>query len=127
MFFKSDLMMELQQIGGAPRPDVQKLLDADVDLVPISIDAGSRARFRKLMDTAPPTPLDEPGSFDGHTNFFAATTWRPSPISTSTGPSAGFPRWPRSPNASPCCDRRRPENHSPIILLFRIVNAWFIR
>lgn len=61
--------MELQQIGGAPRPDVQKLLDAGVDLVPVSIDAGSRARFRKLMDADPPTPLNAPGLFDGHTNF----------------------------------------------------------
>lgn len=69
IFFKSDLMMELQQIGGAPRPDVRKLLDAGVDLVPISIDAGSRERFRKLMDTDPPTPLNAPGLFDGHTNF----------------------------------------------------------
>ena len=69
IFFETDIMMELQQIGGAARPDVQKLLDAGVDLVPISIDAGSRERFRKLMDTDPPTPLDAPGLFDGHTNF----------------------------------------------------------
>lgn len=69
IFFESDVIMELQQIGGAPRPDVQKLLNAGVNLVPISIDAGSRQRFRKLLETDPPTRLDAPGLFDGHTNF----------------------------------------------------------
>ena len=69
IFFRSDIMMELQQIGGGPRPEVQKLIDAGVKLVPVSIDAGSRERFRKLMDTDPPTPPNAPGLFDGHTNF----------------------------------------------------------
>lgn len=68
IFFRSDVAMEMQQIGGAARPVVQKLVDAGVPLIPISVDAGSRTRFRKLLETEPRTPLSAAG-FDGHTNF----------------------------------------------------------
>ena len=64
--FSSDIAMEMQQIGGAPRREVQKLVDAGAPLAPISVDAGSRTRFRKLLDSG--TPLAK-ADLDGHVNY----------------------------------------------------------
>lgn len=59
--------MELQQIGGAAKAEVLRLLKEGVPLTPISVDAGSRTKFRKLLETN--TPLDKVDLAGGHTNF----------------------------------------------------------
>ena len=39
-------------------------------LIPITVDPGTRAKFRHLMDGAAPIPLNDPGLPDGWTNFY---------------------------------------------------------
>lgn len=68
IFFATDIEVALQQIGGAPKPDVIRLQKEGVPLRPISIDRGSRTTFRKLLDEK--VPLTDPKlPPDGWTNF----------------------------------------------------------
>ena len=50
IFFESACEVSLQQIGGAPKADVLRLEAAGVALTPITIDAGDRERFYKLLE-----------------------------------------------------------------------------
>lgn len=67
IFFETDVRMELQQIGGAKKSIVLDLIRKGAPLTPISVDAGSRANFRKLLETG--TQLDKVDLPAGHTNF----------------------------------------------------------
>jgi len=50
IFFESACEVSLQQIGGAPKADVLRLEAAGAALTPITIDAGDRPRFSKLLE-----------------------------------------------------------------------------
>lgn len=50
IFFDRACEVSLQQIGGAPKSDVLRLQSAGVALTPITIDAGDRPRFAKLLE-----------------------------------------------------------------------------
>ena len=68
VFFESSCEVTLQQIGGAPKADVLRLQAAGVALTPISVDAGDRPRFTKLLD-ADGKALDAAGATDW-VNFY---------------------------------------------------------
>jgi len=50
IFFESACEVSLQQIGGATKADVLRLEAAGAALTPITIDAGDRPRFSKLLE-----------------------------------------------------------------------------
>lgn len=68
VFFARELRVELQQIGGAMKPEVMRMLDAGVPLVPVTIDPGGRAGFVQLLEYDKPQPLARQP--DGWTNFY---------------------------------------------------------
>ena len=70
IFFQRGIRVDYQQIGGASKDDVLRMQREGTPLIPITIDAGSRAEFRPLLDGATPIPLSAPGLPDGWTNFF---------------------------------------------------------
>lgn len=67
IFFARDVSVEIQQIGGAPKPRIQELIDKGVPITPISVDAGSRALFRKLLESG--VSINEVDLDSGHTNY----------------------------------------------------------
>lgn len=69
VFFARDLRVTLQQIGGAPRPEVQAMLARGVPLRPVTVDAGAD-RFARLLESDPPRSLDDTTLPDGWTNFY---------------------------------------------------------
>jgi Protein of unknown function (DUF2961) len=70
IFFDTDIQVDLQQIGGAPKAEVLRMLSAGVTLIPITIDPGRRPDFRQLLGSDPPARLNDPGLPDGWTNFY---------------------------------------------------------
>ena len=68
IFFQREIRVDLQQIGGAQKADVMRMMAAGVPLVPISIAPGGRAQFVKLLDYDKPAPLAQQP--DGWTNFY---------------------------------------------------------
>lgn len=70
IFFDTDIQVELQQIGGAPKAEVLRMLNAGVRLIPITVDPGRRTNFRQLLASDPPARLNEPDLPDGWTNFY---------------------------------------------------------
>lgn len=70
IYFERGIHVAYQQIGGAPKADVLRMQKAGVPLIPITVDPGSRPKFRHLLDGAKPIPLDDPGLPDGWTNFY---------------------------------------------------------
>jgi hypothetical protein len=70
VFFETGCAVSWQQIGGAPKADVIKMLAAGVALRPISIDPTDRATFVKLLERNPVPALDARGLPDGWVNFY---------------------------------------------------------
>jgi len=68
VLFDRDIRVDLQQIGGAPKLEVERMIKSGVRLTPVTIDPGHRANFRQLL--ADPAPLDAPRLPDGWTNFY---------------------------------------------------------
>ena len=56
-----------EERGGAPKPRIQELIDKGVPITPISVDAGSRALFRKLLESG--VSINEVDLDSGHTNY----------------------------------------------------------
>jgi hypothetical protein len=68
IFFRSDIEVALQQMGGARKNIVLGLQKKGVPMIPVTIDPGSRNNFQKLLETG--KPLSDPGLPDGHTNYY---------------------------------------------------------
>lgn len=117
IFFARDVSMEMQQIGGAPKREVLRLLEKGVKLTPISVDAGSRTNFRQLLATG--TKLDAPDMIDGHTNFLRSDDVSAVAYFYLDRPASGLP--PIAPLAERTAalrppappEERRPEPRNP--------------
>jgi hypothetical protein len=70
IFFGSGCRVTLQQMGGAPKAEVQKLLASGVALTPVTLDYGDRDRFLKFFEQEKPVRLDDPALPDGWVNFY---------------------------------------------------------
>lgn len=70
IFFTKACRITLQQIGGAPKAEVQQMIAAGVVLTPITVDGGDRDRFVHLLDQTPPVTLDDASLPDGWVNFY---------------------------------------------------------
>ena len=70
IFFDTGCEVSWQQIGGAPRADVIKMLASGVALRPITIDPADRSTFVKLLEQTPAPPLASAGLPDGWVNFY---------------------------------------------------------
>jgi Protein of unknown function (DUF2961) len=70
IFFSRACRITLQQIGGASKAEVHKLMTSGVTLTPITLDAGDRDRFLHLMGRTPAQALDDPALADGWVNFY---------------------------------------------------------
>jgi hypothetical protein len=70
IFFNRACHVTLQQIGGASKADVQKLVTSGTTLRPVTLDAGNRDRFLQFLDRTRPTALDDPALPDGWVNFY---------------------------------------------------------
>ncbi|MEZ4776880.1 MAG: glycoside hydrolase family 172 protein [Bacteroidia bacterium] len=68
VFFDKDCKVTLQQMGGNPRANVQKLIDNGVALLPVTIDDGGS--LIHLMKEGGNIPLTDPSLPDGWTNFY---------------------------------------------------------
>jgi len=70
VFFNSGIRVTLQQMGSAPKDQVLEMIAAGVNLQPVSIDAGGRPNFIKLLERDPVPSLADPGLPDGWVNFY---------------------------------------------------------
>jgi hypothetical protein len=70
IFFRHDIEVSLQMIGGARKAIVLGLQKKGAPLIPITIDPGSRTNFQQLLVKEPPVPLSDPSLPDGHTNYY---------------------------------------------------------
>jgi hypothetical protein len=69
IFFESACEVSLQQIGGASKADVLRLEAAGAALTPITIDAGDRPRFSRLLEPGGASALAAAASNDW-VNFY---------------------------------------------------------
>jgi hypothetical protein len=70
VWFRRDVEVSLQLIGGARKAIVLGLQKKSAPLIPVTIDPGSRDNFQQLLTKDPPVPLSDPALPDGHTNFY---------------------------------------------------------
>jgi len=79
IYFQEDIRVTIQQIGGASKAQVIRMLDEGVNLQPISIDEppanGVPQEFVKLLEKEPPVPLTDPSLPEGWTNFYRSDHW----------------------------------------------------
>ena len=68
VYFYDDISVTIQQIGGAPKTEVQQMMVDGAELIPISIDHGEG--FVKLLELSSSPNLDDPELPDGWTNFY---------------------------------------------------------
>lgn len=68
VFFNREIRVDLQQIGGAQKDEVMRMMAAGAPLIPITIAPGGRPQFVKLLDYDKPAPLA--AQPDGWTNFY---------------------------------------------------------
>lgn len=70
LWFHKQIQVSIATMGGAPRPDVLRLLKKGVGLIPVSVDTGDRAAsFFPLLETG--KPLSDPSlPADAWTNFY---------------------------------------------------------
>jgi len=68
--FRKDCRVTIQQLGGAPKGDVLKMLDEGVPIKPISIDHGGGGKFVRLLDMDPVPELDDARLPDGWVNYY---------------------------------------------------------
>lgn len=67
VYFRRDLKVSWQQIGGAPGETVKALYEAGVPMIPTTVDGD---RFYHLMDEDKALKITEPGFPEGFVNFF---------------------------------------------------------
>lgn len=70
IFFARDVEVSLQQIGGWPKAEVQRLQRQGAPLIPVTVDPGSRNGFAQLLAGGVPRPLSDPALPTGWTNFY---------------------------------------------------------
>ncbi|PAX06698.1 glycoside hydrolase family 172 protein [Sphingomonas lenta] len=68
VWFRQDVEVSLQQMGGARKAIVQGLQKKGASLIPVTIDPGSRNNFQQLLTNG--KKLDDPSLPDGHTNYY---------------------------------------------------------
>jgi hypothetical protein len=68
VYFRNDIKVTIQQIGGAPTDTVRAFQDEGAPLIPISTD--SQTGFTKLLEMSPVPKLDDPDFPEGWTNFY---------------------------------------------------------
>ena len=70
VFFRRDIEVSLQLIGGARKAIVLGLQKKGAPLIPVTIDPGSPTNFQQLLTKDPPVPLSDASLPDGHTNYY---------------------------------------------------------
>lgn len=73
VFFKSDIQVDIQPMGGNMKNRVIEMLDKGADLIPVSIQDGQI--FTGLMDSVPPVDLKNDDLMNGWTNFYRSDDW----------------------------------------------------
>jgi hypothetical protein len=68
VYFRRDIEVSLQQIGGARKNIILGLIKKGAPLNPVTIDPGSRTNFRQLLTSG--KDLADPTLPDGHTNYY---------------------------------------------------------
>ena len=69
IWFERDVEVSIQQLGGAPRPDVLRFLKQGAPLIPVSVDTGTRTGgFTPLLATG--TKVSDPRLPDAWTNYY---------------------------------------------------------
>ena len=66
--FYDDIKVTIQQMGGAPKKEVQELIENGADLIPVTID--SEEGFVKLLEKEDYHDLNDPDLPKGWTNFY---------------------------------------------------------
>jgi hypothetical protein len=73
VFFKTDIRVDIQAMGGNMKHKVIEMLENGADLIPVSIQDGQI--FRGLMDSVPPVDLKNDNLKGGWTNFYRSDDW----------------------------------------------------
>jgi hypothetical protein len=73
VFFKTDIRVDIQAMGGNMKDKVIEMMENGADLIPVSIQDGQV--FMGLMDSVPPVDLKNDNLMDGWTNFFRSDDW----------------------------------------------------
>ena len=68
VYFYGDIKVTIQQMGGAPRDVVRKLVENGADLIPVTIDHAPN--FTKLFELENAPKLGDKDFPDGWTNFY---------------------------------------------------------
>lgn len=73
VFFKTDIRVDIQAMGGNMKHKVIEMLENGADLIPVSIQDGQI--FMGLMDSVPPVDLKNDNLMGGWTNFYRSDDW----------------------------------------------------
>lgn len=73
IFFRQELKVTIQTMGGNQKEKVIEFLKNGVPLIPVSVQDG--AIFKGLMDSVPPVNLIEDEMMSGWTNFYRSDDW----------------------------------------------------
>jgi len=75
IYFDDGCEVTIQTIGGTGKANAVELLDAGMELTPISIDTGQEGGFIKLMDLPQPVDIRDPALPEGWCNFWRRDDW----------------------------------------------------
>ncbi|MBN1821669.1 MAG: DUF2961 domain-containing protein [Prolixibacteraceae bacterium] len=73
IFFKTDIKVNIQAMGGNQKEVVIDMLEKGIPLIPVSVQGGQT--FIGLMDSVPPVNLKTAELISGWTNFYRTDDW----------------------------------------------------
>jgi hypothetical protein len=73
IYFKDDIRVEIQTLGGSQKNRVVDLLKQNIPLIPVSLHGGHT--FMALMDSVPAVDLVNDDLMDGWVNFYRSDDW----------------------------------------------------
>lgn len=94
VFFKNDIQVTIQAMGGSSKEDVIQLIEESVPLIPVSIQEGQN--FMRLMDSIQPVNLKAENLMSGWTNFYRSDDWSSTAYFYLDKPSSDLPQLPKT-------------------------------
>lgn len=75
VYFHKDCRVTIQQMGGAEKPVVLKLLEKGAPIQPVAIDSGGGGKYTKLLEQSPAPKLTDEGVPNGWVNHYRQDDW----------------------------------------------------
>ena len=91
VYFEEDCRVTIQQMGGGTKSEILSMMEAGVNVEPISVARSEPREFIKLLETAPVPDVAAPDFADGWINFLREDDYAATALFYLDSPTNGLP------------------------------------